>query len=128
MAEITITGTAQVQARLRDLGRMFPVVAGNAMRAEAEIEMTEAKERTPVLTGALKASGHVVGPEITSRDITVVLRFGGPAIPYAIVVHENLSAYHRVGQAKYLESVIRESATFLPARIATRISSDLGIR
>jgi hypothetical protein len=49
-----------------------------------------------------------VGPETQGKQIQVRLVFGGPAAPYAAIVHENLTAHHPVGQAKYLESVALE--------------------
>ena len=113
-----INGLKRVAARIDKLvqegGRRFVAAA----RAEMEIELTEAKARTPVDTGALRASGHVDGPDGGGR-IRVV--FGGPAAPYAVKVHEDLSAYHAVGQAKFLESVLLESAPYLAQRIADRM-------
>lgn len=46
---------------------------------------------------------------------------GGPSAPYAIYVHEDLEAFHKVGQAKYIESVLMESRPFMAARVAKRI-------
>jgi hypothetical protein len=51
----------------------------------------------------------------------VRMAFGGPAAPYAIKVHEDLEAFHRVGQAKFLESVLLESAPHLAQRVSRRI-------
>ena len=114
-----------LEALQRDLLRMSKKIIGQlgpALRAEAEIEMTEAKRRTPVLTGALRASGHVTGPEEgETSEITVRLGFGGPAAPYALMVHEDMEAFHRNGQAKFLESTLKESAKYLPERIARRL-------
>jgi hypothetical protein len=46
---------------------------------------------------------------------------GGGTVDYALIVHEDLEAFHRVGQAKYIESVLNESKRSMPARIAKRI-------
>lgn len=124
-ATVKVTGLGQVQTRLAQLARRYGNAAGRALRAEAEIEMTEAKKRTPVDTGALRGSGHVTGPSISGRDISVELKFGGPAAPYAVRVHEDLQAFHQVGQAKFLESVLNESAPYLRARVAARIASEV---
>lgn len=119
--ELKVTGLQDLERRLQSLGQDIADQAGNALRAEGEIEMTEAKRRTPVKTGALKGSGHVTGPRWRGRDVSVTLAFGGPAAPYVIPVHENLQALHPVGQAKFLESVLNESAPFMADRIARRI-------
>lgn len=123
MAETTLTivGLENVQARLNQLAQGMGAQVGAALRAEAEIEMTEAKRRTPVLTGALRASGHVTGPTWRLRHVTVELKFGGPAAPYAVYVHENVDAFHKNGEAKFLESTLLESAPHLAARVARRI-------
>jgi hypothetical protein len=123
MAEIQlkIEGLDQLQRRLNELAQGLGAEVGNALRAEAEIEMTEAKRRTPVLTGVLKGSGHVTGPRFRGRNITVELKFGGPAAPYAVAVHENLEAFHKNGEAKFLERPLMESAPHLAARVARRI-------
>lgn len=123
MAEIAlkIEGLDQLQRKLDALAQGLGAEVGHALRAEAEIEMTEAKRRTPVLTGVLKGSGHVTGPTWRGREVTVELKFGGPAAPYAVAVHENLEAFHKNGEAKFLERPLMESAPHLAARVARRI-------
>lgn len=123
-----IEGAADLSKKLAKLAEVLPAEVGKALRQEAEIEMTEAKRRTPVLTGNLRSSGHVVGPDKKSNDVEVSLRFGGPAAPYAIYVHENLEAFHKVGQAKFLESTLMESLPHLPARVAARMAQNEQIR
>lgn len=126
---IDLTGLAGLP-RLLDVLRDFPEgVAGPALREEAEIEMTEAKLRTPVKTGALRGSGTVVGPVWDGDSLAVVLAFGvvpSVSTAYAVAVHENVEAFHRNGQAKFLESVVLESAPYLAARVAERIQVGAG--
>lgn len=117
--------TREVQQKLDLFARIFPMEAGAALFAEAEIEMTESKRRTPVDTGALRSTGFVKPPYFSSdHNITVVLGFGGPAAPYALIVHEDMEAFHKVGQAKYLESTLMESRPFIAQRIANRLQLD----
>jgi hypothetical protein len=92
-----------VSANLRRLADRTPDAAGGALYVEAEIEMTEAKARTPVDTGALRGSGYVDQPQYSGREIRVELGFGGPA-------------------AGYLSSVIDESAPYLLDRVARRLN------
>lgn len=119
---LTTTGFSQLAHRLLAVADKVPNAAGAALYAEAEIEMKEAKRRTPVATGALRASGYVDQPNISRGDINVILGFGGAARAYAIEVHENLEAWHRVGQAKYLESVLWESEPHMLKRVARRLN------
>lgn len=124
MSDDLVLTVANVDAVVRDLGTMIDRLrerAATALYQEAEIEMTEAKKRTPVDTGALRSSGFVEPPVASGDEISVRLGFGGPAAPYAIIVHEDLSALHPVGQAKFLESTILESAPYMAARVAKRL-------
>lgn len=124
--EIRVAGTARVERGLQQLYAQFGPVAQRALRAEAEVEMTEMKERTPVRTGALRASGRV--EDLGGGEVGVRFLFGGPAIEYAAEVHENLDAFHRVGQAKYCESVLEESMPYLLPRVAARMRQILAGR
>lgn len=106
----------------RKLGRLAKEPGGRALRSVAEIWMTEAKKRTPVDTGVLRSSGFVQGPKFVGGGTWEVrLVFGGAAASYAAAVHENLTARHAVGQAKYLESVIVERKPRLAQEVATML-------
>lgn len=115
---LEVVGLTEVNRALQLLAERGERAAGQALREEAEIEMTEAKRRTPVDTGTLRSSGKVTGPD---ADLAVKLEFGGAAEEYAIEVHENLETFHKTGQAKFLESTILESAPHLPARVGRRM-------
>jgi hypothetical protein len=88
---------------------------------EGQIEVKEIKQRTPVDTGALRASITLEGPTRDGRRIYVTVTAGGPSVPYAFIVHEDLEAFHRVGEAKYIERPLDESAPYMADRIAKRI-------
>lgn len=92
-----------------------------ALYVEVEVEVKEVKRRTPVDQGTLRGSVHQVGPTRRWRVIETMIVAGGPSAPYAIYVHEDLDAFHKVGQAKFIESVILESRPFIGARVARRI-------
>lgn len=125
--ELILKGVEGVAARISTLTRRVPEAAGNALVEETQIELVEAQRRTPVLTGALRASGHVEGPLQSGNSVQAWVKFGGPSVPYALYVHENLEAFHRVGQAKFLESVIREAAPYFASRVAARLQRELGL-
>lgn len=116
--EVRVRGWDRLERELSRLAVTLPEMAQEALRIEAEVEMAEMKARTPVRTGVLRASGRV---EALRGSLGVRWAFGGPSIPYAIYVHENLEAFHRVGQAKYLESVLAESAPYLVDRVRRRM-------
>lgn len=119
--EVKIIGATELSRRLNRLGPQVMKMAASALQEEAEIEMTEAKERTPVRYGVLRASGTVELARVEGKGVSVRMFFGGAAKAYAIHVHENLEAFHRVGQAKFLESVVLESRRYMAARVARRL-------
>jgi len=89
MIECKVTGANAVEQAILELARRLPTRVGDALKTEAELTMTEAKELCPVMDGHLRGSGFVTDPIIDSREIGVILGFGGPAAPYALSVHEN---------------------------------------
>ena len=117
-----MASAATVLRALHGLANGVLQEAASAGFQELEIEMAEMQERTPVATGALKSTGFVNPPEIGRHEATVTLGFGGPAIGYAIYVHENPDAFHPVGQAFFMTSVLDESAPHLAKRISRRMA------
>ena len=98
----------------------------------AEEVMTASKEVVPVDTGALMATGVVMPPEEDATGVTVTLGYGGMAVDYAKIVHENLDPnvhWQRPGSGpKFLENPMKERQDALPDRIATVIrKSVLGL-
>lgn len=109
---------------LRDLKKLqvyAPDEFARALYQEAQIELKEIKRRTPVDTGALRASEGITEPQRQGRRIWVEVYAGGPSAPYAFWVHYDLEAYHPHGEALYIERPLEESAPYLSARIAKRI-------
>ena len=119
------TGSAQMIARIRSYAKNLRQQTASALLAETELMATAIKGRTPVDTGTLRASIHVTGPEFEGKQIKTAVVAGGPASPYALIVHENLHAQHPVGQAKYIESVFDEQQGSLLQRIANRVEAGL---
>lgn len=109
---------------VREYAKRFPDRVASALFQECEIEATEVKRRTPVDKGNLRGSVHVEPPERDWRTISCRIVAGGVSAPYAIYVHENLEAFHPVGEAKFLESVILESRPFMAERVAQRLKDN----
>lgn len=115
-------GAGDMIKTIQKIASKFPDNVATAIYQEAQIEMTESKRRVPVDTGILRSTGYVDTPVRAGRSISVILGYN---TEYAIYVHENLEAFHPVGQAKYLESVLNESTPHMMDRIAKRIHFDL---
>lgn len=98
-------GFDEMEEALRMLEERANQVVGRILYQKAEDIMAKSKaEYVPVNTGALRGTGHVQ-PVIYdgSGGVTVIMGYGGPAAPYAGVVHERMDMVHPVGGAKYLE-------------------------
>ena len=63
----------------------------------AEVKRDVDARRVPVASGALRRSGV-----ITTDGKRTKVTYGGPSAPHALVVHEDLTAQHAHGEARYL--------------------------
>ena len=63
--------------------------------------------------------------QISNNKVVIELGFGGAAASYAVYVHENLTAKHTVGQAKYLEVPFKNAQTGMSRRIVRKIDQQM---
>lgn len=117
-----LIGATALRRKIVKFVERYPDEVARALYQETQVELKEVKRRTPVDTGELRASEHVEGPTRQGKVIYTKIVAGGPSAPYAIYVHEDLEAFHKVGQAKFIESTILESRPYMTARVAKRIS------
>lgn len=114
--------------RLLDL---FGDKAAKAMRGilyrEGEAIMAESKRQVPVLTGTLRDSGHVQPPSESSGELSVVLGYGGPAAPYALYQHEEMTLHHKEGNAKFLAGPFYAAKPTMDDRFAAELRTELGV-
>jgi len=111
---VELIGIDKVLANLnKEIGKIEgQTVAG--MRAALLKVKALSIVKTPVDTGNLRQS-HFVDVRKKKRSIEGII---GAIAAYAIFVHEDLEAKHTVGEAKFLENAIRESAPIILATIA----------
>ena len=126
--KITFKGADALVRRFKELAARLPIAIESALVREAEETITEAKLITPVDEGVLRASGHVQQPKRDGPRVSVEAGFGGPAAPYALFVHEDLTAHHPVGQAKFLEVPVNKRRGSFAGRLAARVDAALGRR
>lgn len=79
-------------------------------------------EQVPVKTGALRRSAVAAPPVISGNTVSVTVSYN---TDYAVYVHENLTASHPHGNAKYLERPAQAAAKGMAQRIATAIRGGL---
>jgi hypothetical protein len=109
---------------LQNAAKNVPEQVEEAMKAEANRLLEQVRERTPVATGVLRDS---FAATIERKPDKVVITIGTD-VPYAPYVHENLEAFHEVGDAKFLESVIDETEPELIRNVAKRIDLKKAVR
>jgi len=127
MADLTLKGHAQVAAELGRVSREILQAAAEGLFQAGEEIMGESKAQyVPVDLGVLRASGHVELPKIEGDSVSVTLGYGGPAAPYALVQHENLTYKHTVGSAKYLELPLLARAKSLTEQVVAHVHAKLG--
>lgn len=118
----TLKGVEEMKRKLRGLAREFPLTVAKAAEQEFDIELAEMVRRTPKLTGALARSGKRHPAVVDAQgNVRVEITFGDNQVDYAIKVHEDLEAFHRNGQAKFMESVLNESRSSMASRIGARV-------
>lgn len=83
----------------------------------------DAQQLCPVDTGALVASATEEPARLDGNEVTKRIGFN---TDYAAAVHERLDVLHAQGQAKFLETAIRNNAPKFPTFVANRIKAATG--
>lgn len=93
--------------------------AVRAVQDAADTVLQAAKANTPVLTGALRDSGEVTmdGP------LHAVIAFTDPI---SVIVHEDMTAHHEHGEAKYLERAMTTDTEKILAAAAKALRAAIG--
>jgi hypothetical protein len=116
--DMRLKGEPEMKRHLKNAATNAPEQLREAGMAEMEIEKQEMQNRTPVRYGILRDSLEVMAPEMKKRTVVITV---GTDVEYAPYVHENLEAFHEVGEAKFIESVLNESEPHMAERIAKHI-------
>jgi hypothetical protein len=93
-SSFTIKGDKEMVARLQRLAVEQREKMHRALYRLAEGIMANSKARfVPVRDSALKNSGFVEMPVTVGFVTSVTLKYGGPAAPYALAIHEHPSEH-----------------------------------
>lgn len=119
-AGIDITGI------LRGIGeakRRAEAAALRSMDRFGEHVIGDSQQLCPVDTGALQGSGTTLPAELKGGKIEKTI---GHNTNYAAAVHERLDQHHEKGQAKFLETAIRNNAPKLGEFVGSEVKKALG--
>ncbi len=121
LVKITSVGDKDLLNKIHAFGTAGVRAATRVLFQKAEVIAGRAKEAVPVDTGALRSTIHVEMDQGATVSAAVVA--GGPAAPYAVVVHEDLTARHTVGGPKYIERPMLEVLPSIAGAILKAIGS-----
>lgn len=115
---IKVEGITDAMLRTSKAKEVASKAVAQALYIEGEKIMALSKgQYVPVLSGALRSSGHVRPPAPSAKWAYVVeLGYGGPAVPYALVQHER----HKT-KAKYLERPALRQAPMIGRRVGAKV-------
>ena len=126
--DVEVEGFGEAIALLAVDKKLIPATM-EALYAEAQLVLAESKRQVPFRVGILHGSGMVHQPYSVGSKMAVEISYGGAAIPYAVVQHENTDYLHAPGRkAKYLEHPIDDAHGRLAQNIASRVRIMLGKR
>ena len=118
----TLDGIDDLQKVLKNLKDQSGEVMGQALYEEANVIFANSQVLVPVDTGVLRCSGGVSAPQMGTRGYFVDIFYGGPAAPYALIVHEIIGNYHNPPtQAKYLERPLMDRVPAIQQNLSKRI-------
>ena len=125
---------ANIKENLRSLPERQKIAGQKAMLQCAQDLLEKSKDLVPVDTGALKENGHIERLADGSGYSVVYDITAGERNPkatdkgfkYGALQHEELSFYHEIGQAKYLEAPYESNKDEYKARITDAIRRATG--
>lgn len=120
-----VKGSARFNLNMRTLLAKYPDIAEKVLYQEGLAVQKESMKRTPVLTGALRASHETEKPKRSGNTLSVRIKVGGPAAEYAPHVHFRDDLTHNVGQSRFLESAINDAAKDIAKRMAKKIEAEV---
>lgn len=129
MAKTQVTvDTKKLVALLSIGGPKVMKTVSQALYKEGAAIFEESQDEVPVDTNALRTSGQLGFPKIEGKNVVIEISYGGAAVDYALIVHEDLEAQRRHGKkAKYLEDPTRRRLKGMDKRILDSVKRAMGI-
>ena len=112
--------TSQVSAKLNQIAAQVPGMVDEFLKNVAAQIVKKSQDDFPLDTGSLRKS---IVAKVEGN--TAIISAGNESVNYAATVHENLSARHPVGGAKFIEKNINLLASDGPDNFAQTIANNL---
>jgi hypothetical protein len=130
---LIVKGLDELKALMAKGAGPIPVeVLASTLRTESLYAFRNSQRVTPHANGVLRASGVVNPPVVEGTHVEVQMGYGGAASAYALKQHEDLTLHHPdprnphsdpSGQAKYLETPVRDQVQGLAGRLRAALES-----
>lgn len=120
---MNVTGAPEVIAQLKRYQAAYPAATGAALMQEGQAIEAASVPLVPVDTGNLRSKHYTSPPVASGKGPEVTVGYG---TDYALPVHENMKAKHKVGQAKYLEVPFKAAFAGFSERMVSRIMELIG--
>ena len=121
---VQVRNLKELQDAFIKAGADAPRLAARALIEEAQEAFLLSQAVVPVRTGALRSSGVVTGPTVSGSKAMAKIEYGGPAVAYAIYVHElppSRAKHDYPTRWKYLENPVRLYAEGMGERMTKRV-------
>lgn len=115
--------TSKFEAMLEKQEKLRLIASAEAIDVFGEHVLGDAQQLCPKLTGALAASATNVPAEISGGKVSKLIGFN---TSYAAAVHENLKAKHSNGEAKFLETAVKENQGKMAGFVGEYVEQKLG--
>jgi hypothetical protein len=120
--------TKKLMALLSIGGPKVLKTTAQALYKEGAAIFEESQDEVPIDTNALRTSGQLGFPTIEGKNVVVEISYGGAAVDYAMIVHEDLEAQRKHGKkAKYLEDPARRRLKGMDERLLATVRKAMGI-
>lgn len=116
-----LRGKREMEETVKKISRVTPKRIGAALKRVLNVEKREVVARTPKDSGKLASTVRVTDPFTDGDRIGCEMLAGDETTDYALIVHEDLEAYHDTGQAKFMESVLNEVGPHMNQRVAREL-------
>lgn len=119
-----LVGFKELYLKMQQLAAKAPVATAFGMYDAMQEVMLDAKSRAPVDTGAMRDSGYVTPPTVSSqKEVSIEAGFGGPSEEYVVRQHEDTSLNHpNGGEAKFFENALDAGRGLIMATIAEHVN------
>ena len=123
---IELLGMPELTAVFEQAPDKVAQALATAITDEVLAIFNESQIQVPVEFGTLRSSGQMDPAEVSGSQVSVTFGYGGAASEYAVIVHEDLEAYHDDGKAKYLEDPLMAATAGMSERIGAALAAALG--